>query len=60
MQMPPTPDQHRFYTTLLFELGAPHSATVTLSVLGRLARDLLRRICPRMLIVESTAVGVLG
>lgn len=53
MQMPPTPDQHRFYTALLFELGAPHSATATLSVLERLARDLLRRIAPRMLIVDE-------
>jgi hypothetical protein len=25
MQMPATPDQHRFYTALLFELNAPHS-----------------------------------
>lgn len=53
MQMPATPDQHRFYTALLFELGAPHSATASLSVLERLARDLLRRIAPRMLIVDE-------
>ncbi len=53
MQMPATPDQHRFYTALLFELGAPHSAAASLSVLERLARDLLRRIAPRMLIVDE-------
>jgi Bacterial TniB protein len=53
MQMPATPDQHRFYTALLFELGAPHSTTASLSTLERLARDLLRRIAPRMLIVDE-------
>lgn len=53
MQMPATPDQHRFYAALLFELGAPHSATASLSTLERLARDLLRRIAPRMLIVDE-------
>ena len=53
MQMPATPDQHRFYAALLFELGAPHSATASLSALERLARDLLRRIGPRMLIVDE-------
>jgi len=29
MQMPATPDQHRFYAALLFELGAPHSASAS-------------------------------
>ena len=53
MQMPATPDQHRFYTALLFELGAPHNAAAGLSVLERLSRDLLRRIAPRMLIVDE-------
>lgn len=53
MQMPAAPDQHRFYSALLFELGAPHSATARLSVLERLARELLRRIAPRMLIVDE-------
>jgi hypothetical protein len=53
MQMPATPDQHRFYAALLFELGAPHSASAGLSVLERLARDMLRRIGPRMLIVDE-------
>src|ERR1700753_568836 len=33
MQMPPTPDQHRFYSGLLFELGAPHNAAAGLASL---------------------------
>lgn len=53
MQMPAMPDQHRFYAALLFELRAPHSATASLSALERLARELLRRIAPRMLIVDE-------
>ena len=53
MQMPATPDQHRFYSALLFELGAPHSASAGVSTLERLARDLLRRIAPRILIVDE-------
>jgi hypothetical protein len=53
MQMPPTPDQHRFYSSLLFELGAPHNAAASLAVLERLARDLLRRMAPCMLIVDE-------
>ena len=39
MQMPPTPDQHRFYSSLLFELGAPHNAAASLAVLERLASN---------------------
>lgn len=53
MQMPPTPDQHRFYSALLFELGAPHNPAASLAVLERLARDLLRRMAPSMLIVDE-------
>lgn len=53
MQMPATPDQHRFYSALLFELGAPHSSSAGLSTLERLARDLLRRVAPRILIVDE-------
>jgi len=53
MQMPATPDQHRFYSALLFELGAPHSANARLSVLERLACELLRRMAPKMLIVDE-------
>ncbi len=53
LQMPATPDQHRFYSALLFELGAPHSTRASLSTLERLTRDLLRRIAPRMLVVDE-------
>ena len=51
--MPATPDQHRFYTALLFVLGAPHSASASLLVLERLARELLRRMAPRILVVDE-------
>ena len=53
MQMPATPDQIRFYSALLFELGAPHNPKVGLAGMERLARDLLRRMAPRMLIVDE-------
>ncbi len=53
MQMPPTPDQHRFHSALPFEIGAPHNAAASLAVLERLARDLLRRMDPSMLIVDE-------
>ena len=53
VQMPATPDQHRFYSALLFELHAPHSERASLSTLERLTRELLRRIRPRMLIVDE-------
>ena len=51
--MPATPEQHRFYSALLFELGAPHNTSAGVSTLERLARDLLRRIAPRMLVVDE-------
>lgn len=53
MQMPPTPDQQRFYASLLFELGAPFNATARLSALEKLTRELLRKVAPRMLIVDE-------
>ena len=53
LQMPAAPDQRRFYSALLFELGAPQSASATLAQLERVARDLLRRIAPRMLVVDE-------
>jgi hypothetical protein len=53
MQMPPTPDQHRFYSGLLFELGAPHNAAAGLASLERLAREILKRVSPRMLVVDE-------
>lgn len=53
MQMPPTPDQNRFYTSLLFELGAPFNASARLNVLEHLSRELLRKVSPRMLVVDE-------
>nr|WP_253192193.1 TniB family NTP-binding protein [Burkholderia cenocepacia] len=53
MQMPPTPDQHRFYSGLLVELGVPHNAASGLAALERLAREILRRMSPRMLVVDE-------
>ena len=53
MQMPATPDQSRFYRALLFEVGAPQSANATLASLEQLARDILRRVGPRMLVVDE-------
>jgi hypothetical protein len=53
MQMPPTPDQQRFYASLLFERGAPFNATARLSALEKPTRELLRKVAPRMLIVDE-------
>ncbi|MGY2491357.1 TniB family NTP-binding protein [Cupriavidus sp. CP313] len=53
MQMPATPDQSRFYTSLLFELGAPFNAAAKLSVLENLSREVLREVSPRMLVVDE-------
>lgn len=53
LQMPATPDQRRFYSALLFALDAPQSTSATLASLERVARDLLRRFVPRMLIVDE-------
>lgn len=53
MQMPPTPDQNRFYTSLLFELGAPFNAAARISVLENLSREVLRKVSPRMLVVDE-------
>jgi len=52
-QMPVTPDPIRFYSALLFELGATHNPKLGLAGMERLTRDLLRRIAPRMLIVDE-------
>jgi len=53
MQMPPTPDQHQFYAGLLFERGAPHNAASGLAALDRLAREVLKRMSPRVLVVDE-------
>lgn len=53
MQMPPLPDQQRFYSALLFELGAPHNPKAGVSVLEGLTRTLLHAMKPRMLVVDE-------
>ena len=53
MQMPPLPDQQRFYSALLFEIGAPHNPKAGVSVLETLTRTLLRVMKPRMLVVDE-------
>lgn len=53
MQMPATPDQFRFYRALLARLGAPQSPRATLGTLEQTACDILKRISPRMLIVDE-------
>ncbi|MDQ2735270.1 MAG: TniB family NTP-binding protein [Pseudomonadota bacterium] len=53
MQMPPLPDQQRFYSALLFQIGAPHSPKAGVSVLEGLTRTLLHAMKPRMLVVDE-------
>jgi replication-associated recombination protein RarA len=53
MQMPPTPDQRRFYRALLSAVGAPQGPSSTLASLEQVACDILRRMGPRMLIVDE-------
>jgi Bacterial TniB protein len=53
MQMPPTPDQRRFYRALLSVVGAPQGPNSTLACLEQVARDVLLRMEPRMLIVDE-------
>ncbi len=53
MQMPPTPDQRRFYRSLLAVIGAPQGPNTTLASLEQVARDILLRMEPRMLIVDE-------
>lgn len=53
MQMPPAPDQRRFYRALLEVLGVPQSPNSTLVTLEFVARDILKRIAPQMLVVDE-------
>ncbi|MCW5232328.1 TniB family NTP-binding protein [Verminephrobacter eiseniae] len=53
MQMPPTPDQRRFYRALLSVIGAPQGSNSTLASLEQVTCDVLRRMQPRMLIVDE-------
>lgn len=53
MQMPPLPDQKRFYSALLFEIGAPHSPKASVTDLESVVRTLLRGMKPRVLVVDE-------
>lgn len=53
MQMPPAPDQKRFYRALLEVLGVPQSPNSTLATLEYVARDILKRIGPQILVVDE-------
>lgn len=53
MQMPPAPDQKRFYRALLEVLGVPQSPASTLCTLEYVARDILKRMSPQMLVVDE-------
>lgn len=53
MQMPPEPEHHRFYATLLMAIGAPHNAKAGVGALESLSRSLLHAMKPRMLIVDE-------
>ncbi len=53
MQMPPTPDQRRFYRALLDVIGVPQGPNTTLASLEQVARDILRRMAPKILVVDE-------
>lgn len=53
MQMPPTPDQRRFYRALLSVVGAPQGPSSTLATLEQVTKDVLKRMSPRMLVVDE-------
>jgi hypothetical protein len=53
MQMPPTPDQRRFYRALLSVIGTPQGPSSTLATLEQVTRDIPLRMSPRMLIANE-------
>lgn len=53
LQMPPAPDQGRFYRALLEVLGVPQAPNATLSALEYVARDILKRLAPQILVVDE-------
>jgi len=53
LQMPPAPDQGRFYRALLDVLGVPQAPQATLSTLEYVARDILKRLAPQILVVDE-------
>ena len=53
MQMPPDPDEKGFYEELLGTLQAPVRFSTTTHSLWRVARDVLRFVGARMLIIDE-------
>jgi Bacterial TniB protein len=53
MQMPASPSERRFYSRLLEALGAPHRANERLAVLESSALHLMKRLQPRMIVVDE-------
>jgi hypothetical protein len=53
MQMPPSPDQRRFYRALLDVIGVPQGPSTTLASLEQVARDILKRMAPKILVVDE-------
>lgn len=53
VQMPPSPDERRFYTRLLEILGAPYSTHDQLSALEGRALHILNRIGTKLLVIDE-------
>ena len=53
VQMPPVPSQTRFYGQILQAIGAPFRPSDRISVVETVAMGLLRKIRPRMIVVDE-------
>ena len=53
LQMPPSPDERRFYTRLLEVLGAPYSVRDQIGSLENRALNLLEKIATKLLVVDE-------
>jgi Bacterial TniB protein len=53
MQMPPAPDEKRFYMKLLAAVGAPTNETMPLPRLESIALRVVRALRPRMIIIDE-------
>ncbi len=60
MQMPPDPDEKAFYEELLVTLQAPVRSSMTANSLRRVARELLRFVGARMLIIDEVHALLAG
>lgn len=60
MQMPPDPDEKAFYEELLGTLQAPVRFSTTTNSLRRVARDILRFVGARMLIIDEVHALLAG